>query len=274
MSNLYATPADVIARIPAAAGSEALLLPLLALASREVDIRTRRAFYVVSESRDFDALDTSTALLNDLLTLTSLKTDDDKDYTYGVTWATTDYLLAPWNTYPKTRLSVAPDGNYDFDPSHQRSVRIVGTWGYGDGRRAAPWDDNAGTITLADATTTAAVISSAGIVAQGATYLIDGSEQVYVESTAGTAAVVTRGVNGTTAAAHTTATIKRAAYPLMVKEAVIYIARELYLSAPGEQYAGEVIGEYEYTRANLTTITTREQAILSRFLDPFTRVAL
>lgn len=272
--NLYATPADIIARIPAAAGSEAVLLPLLALASREVDARTRRHCYVVSETRDFDAIDVRRVLLNDLLTITSLKTDETEDYTYATTWAATDYLLAPWNTWPKTLLSVAPDGDYAFDISHPRSVRITGTWGYGDGQRAAPWDDNSGTITLADATTTAAVISSAGIVVQGATYLIDGSEQIYIVSTSGTAAVVTRGMNGTTAAAHTTATLKRAAYPLMVKEAAIYIARELYLAAPGEQYTSEVIGEYEYTRANLTAITTREQAILSRFLDPFTRVAL
>lgn len=271
--NLYATPAEITARVPAAVGSEALLLSLIELASREVDARCRNHFYPETATRDFTAARASELLIDSLLSLTSLATDDTGDYTYATTWAVGDYFLDPANTLPKTAIRPRPDGNYSFPTGHPRGVRVTGSWGYGDGRRAAPWDVTAITGTVATTSGTALTLNTAGTIAAGQTILVD-AEQMYVSAVATTTATVIRGVNGTTAATHAAAIINTAAYPRMVKEAVIYIARALWESAAGEGLTSEKIGDYEYVRANLSTVTTREEQVLTRFLAPFTRVAV
>ena len=72
-------------------------------------------------------------LEDDLISVTTLKTDGDGDRTYETTWATTDYDLEPLNAtvdgQPYTRISTTPAGRYTF-PSIAKSVQIVGKFGY------------------------------------------------------------------------------------------------------------------------------------------------
>lgn len=64
-----------------------------------------------------------------LQSITTLKTDEDGDGTYEVTWATTDYRLYPLAGPPYTEIRVnAEAGRYRFPPGDAR-LQIVGPWG-------------------------------------------------------------------------------------------------------------------------------------------------
>ena len=69
----------------------------------------------------------------DIISITSLQTDEDGDRAYEKTWATTDYDFLPYNasldSKPYTELQITPNGDYAF-PSGAKSVKITGKWGY------------------------------------------------------------------------------------------------------------------------------------------------
>lgn len=108
-------------------------------ASRYIDDLCGRRFYAnsVDETRYYTASNperlTNLDGLDDVASITTLKTDEDEDRTYEVTWAATDYDLAPYNAVldgkPYTRIDVAPDGRYEF-PTHAKGVQIVGKFGW------------------------------------------------------------------------------------------------------------------------------------------------
>jgi hypothetical protein len=84
--------------------------------------------------RYLTALDPYTLNVRDLVSITSLQTDDDGDGTYENTWATTDYHLTPLNAAtdlePYTKIEVKLwDGDFLF-PSSQKGVKITGKWGW------------------------------------------------------------------------------------------------------------------------------------------------
>lgn len=68
-------------------------------------------------------------VIDPLVTLTTLKTDEDGDGVFEITWTvTTDYLLWPYNTTPKREIRINPSsGSYGF-PLGMRRVEIVGSW--------------------------------------------------------------------------------------------------------------------------------------------------
>ncbi len=64
-----------------------------------------------------------------LLSVTSLKTDEDGDGAFEVTWATTDYHLYPLNGPPFDSVHVNfEQGNYHF-PAGQKRIELAGSWG-------------------------------------------------------------------------------------------------------------------------------------------------
>lgn len=73
-----------------------------------------------------------------LLSVTTLKTDEDDDGVYEVTWtAGTDYVLWPANETPVRAIRVHQTrGRYSFPPG-QATIQIVGSWGWS----AEPPDD-------------------------------------------------------------------------------------------------------------------------------------
>ena len=111
---------------------------LLTATSRSIDDYTGRRFYTTSsdETRYFtfdpDEVDGS-LWVGDLLSVTTLKTDDEADRTYGTTWTTDDYDLLPANaaldSEPYTHVRRSPLGDYSF-PSTVKGVQIVGLFGY------------------------------------------------------------------------------------------------------------------------------------------------
>ena len=74
-------------------------------------------------------------LPDDLLAITTLKTDDDGNGTYETTWTSSDYWLEPRNAAngrkPKPYRQIRRNNNGDYSfPIVQYGVEIAGTWGY------------------------------------------------------------------------------------------------------------------------------------------------
>ena len=81
-------------------GYDDRLRELLEVVSRMVDRYCNRHFYVLTTTHVYDSDGGSELHIQDLLSITSLKTDDNKDRTFETTWAATDYLLYPTNAEP------------------------------------------------------------------------------------------------------------------------------------------------------------------------------
>lgn len=106
-------------------------------ASRHIDQVCGRWFYArTAETRYCTAEYSRVLSVDDLLTLTTLQTDEDGDGTYEITWAATDYNLVPYTatqqTPPKpyTEIETSDSGLYAFPRGIRRGVKIVGDWGY------------------------------------------------------------------------------------------------------------------------------------------------
>ena len=82
------------------AAYDSRLLDLLEAVSRLIDHYCNRRFHVVEESRFFDGDGGKELGVPDLISVTSLKTDDNRDRTFETSWAATDYLLYPPNARP------------------------------------------------------------------------------------------------------------------------------------------------------------------------------
>lgn len=101
-------------------------------ASRVVDRICREpdgAFSAQTLTKTFDVTDANTLYVPALQSITSLKTDEDGDRTYEITWASTDYRLYPLDGPPYNRIERdTVNGDYSF-PLGAARVQIVGSWG-------------------------------------------------------------------------------------------------------------------------------------------------
>ena len=215
-------------------GDDTRLRLLAESQSRLIDRLTNRHFYSLTAARTFDVSNGHLLNLPDLASVTSLKTDENIDRTFEVTWATTDYLLRPNNADPSTRANsnsrpytqiiVDSNGSRSAFPLGYQTVEVTGEWGY--------WLHKATATETADAiaSTTAKTfsLSARTDIEAGHTILLD-TEQLYVQSYSGNTVTVDRGVNGTTAATHSGgAAISIYEYPSPVVEATIIQAARLW----------------------------------------------
>ena len=104
-------------------------------ASREIDAACERQFYSSTTSRIFTARDSYVCEIDDLTSVTSIKTSSAADGTFDVTWASTDYQLEPLNglaggiATPYT--SIRAVGDYTFPLSGgEATVQVTGTFGF------------------------------------------------------------------------------------------------------------------------------------------------
>ena len=179
------------------------LLNLLIQASRLLDKWCGRFFFVRDDTRYYDGAGLKLFLPDDLLSITTLKTDEDGDGTYENTLATTDYFLYPLNEYPKIRIEINPNGNYgSFASGIQKGVQIVGSFGYGES--ATPYYDSGDSVQDSGgitATQTTITVASGARFAIGQTIKIE-LEQCYINSISTNTLTIKRGVNGTSGATH------------------------------------------------------------------------
>ena len=215
--------------------------------SRQIDAYCNRHFFELSMTRVFDGDGGQELLVPDLVSIDAggLKTDDDKDRSFETAWAVTDYLEEPANadptgghdsSRPLTRVVVDTDaGTKTAWPTGRQTVQIAGQWGYWRRLRTA-------TDTLneaLDATETGVDVSTRTDVETGHTISID-SEQMYVQSYSTNTLTVARGVNGTTAASHSTgAAISIYGYPAPISEAALLQAARLWRRKDNLLLSGE-----------------------------------
>jgi hypothetical protein len=137
--NGYTTLALLKARLDIATadtGDDSILEAIVTAVSRQIDDYCRRRFYAVSETRYFMARRHDRILVDDLLSVSALLTDEDGDRTYETTWAVTDYDLAPDNAQlesqprPYWEIRATPDGDYCFPVGIPRGIKITGSWGF------------------------------------------------------------------------------------------------------------------------------------------------
>jgi hypothetical protein len=144
ISNGYATLADVKAalRIPTGDTQDDSLLEIsIEAASRQIDGFCERVFTQSTATRIYRPTDVFTVDIDDLQTLTFLKTDSDGSGVFSTTWSATDYQLNPLNGIsggirsPYTQIRAV--GEYLFpiyEPqnvnANEASVQIAGVWGF------------------------------------------------------------------------------------------------------------------------------------------------
>lgn len=101
-----------------------------------------RVFYAQTATRYFPGAG-RTLFIDDLLSVTTFKLDEDGDGTFESTLAATDYVLFPLNENPKTWVELSQSSSYGgFAAGVNKGVEIAGSWGYDstvpeDIRRAA-----------------------------------------------------------------------------------------------------------------------------------------
>ena len=138
----YATLSDVKAALRITDTVDDSLLEIsIEAASREIDGWCERVFTASTATRIYRPTDVFTVDVDDLQSITTLKTDSDGSGTFDVTWESTDYQLNPLNgiaggiTTPYTQVRAI--GQYLFpiyEPrnvnSNEASIQITGVWGW------------------------------------------------------------------------------------------------------------------------------------------------
>jgi hypothetical protein len=209
-------------------------LRLIERESRALDRALGRRFYSELATAEFDGNgrqelrfqhNTVEEWRGDLISVTTLKYDSNGDGTFDTTLtANSDYWLDPANpdtiNEPAQRLLI-PQGRSTAPQlssweNYPRRFQIVGKWGYSEES-----EDSGLTGTLDDASDAAITASAdaSSTIYPGDVLIIE-SEQVYVSAVATDQVTVTRGINGTTAAAHSSSTLSIRRYPLDIEEAV------------------------------------------------------
>ena len=95
----------------------------------------RQGFGTATETRYYTALDWSYVLTDDIVSITTLQTDDNADGVYETTWtAGTDFVLAPANNaldgWPYTEIDTSVQAPRAFPVAVYRGVKVVGVFGW------------------------------------------------------------------------------------------------------------------------------------------------
>ncbi len=283
MFGCYASIADVKGVLGITATTDdTMIRKIVESASRSIDSYCNRYFMTQSATKYFDGSGTR-LWIPDLLTVTTLKTDEDGDGTYENTFQVVtepvDYLLYgtgledSYNTYPKTRIEIAEDSDYgSFASGIKRGVQIAGLWGYGDGISATPYI--ADTTITEDLTAGESAIDVTAVTNLSAGQLIlIGSEQYYIYSISTLTLTVEAGVNGTTQATHSSgATIYIYQYPSDIRQACIDLATALYeMRNKNKGLQSERMGDYAWTLAGTSLGKSMVESILES-IRPYKRM--
>jgi hypothetical protein len=157
ITNGYATLAQLKAALRITDSvDDSLLETSIESASRQIDGACERVFYSTSGSRVYRPTDSFTCEIDDLSTLTTLKTSSRGDGVFDITWTATDRQLEPLNglsggSYRPFDL-IRAVGEYLFplwDPksvnNYEATVQVTGVFGW----TTVPTDIKQATILLA-----------------------------------------------------------------------------------------------------------------------------
>lgn len=115
---------------------DSLLETCVEAASRQIDSHCERVFTTTTATRIYTPDSSYVTEIDDLITLTSLKSSSDADGIFDITWSPTDLQLEPLNQIaggsysPFTRIRAVED--YLFPSlAHEATVQVTGLFGYG-----------------------------------------------------------------------------------------------------------------------------------------------
>lgn len=137
ITNGYCSLADVKAALRITDSVDDPILELaVESASRQIDGHAERVFFSEQDTRVFTPSDSFVCVIDDLVTLTSLKTASDAKGVFDVTWDANDKQLEPLNgrsggiASPFTQIRAV--GDYLFPTVGQEAtVQVIGTFGFG-----------------------------------------------------------------------------------------------------------------------------------------------
>jgi len=95
----------------------------------------KTGFGTATETRYYTAEDYQYCLTDDLVSITTLQTDDDANGTYEITWTSgTDYVLAPRNAaldgFPYTEIDTSVTWPRNFPKDVYLGVKVTGVFGF------------------------------------------------------------------------------------------------------------------------------------------------
>ena len=136
ITNGYATLAQVKAslRITDSVDDDLIELAIEA-ASREIDSATERQFFPTTATRIYRPQDSYITQIDDLNSLTTLKTSSAADGNYDITWTASDHQLEPLNglaggiSTPATQIRAVGDYTFPLDGG-EATVQVVGSFGF------------------------------------------------------------------------------------------------------------------------------------------------
>jgi hypothetical protein len=136
ITNGYATLAQVKSALRIVDAIDDSLIELaIEAASRQIDSVCERFFYSTAATRVYAPTDWQITEIDDLVTLTTLKTSSNVDGVFDVTWTATQYQLEPLNgiaggiVTPFNRIR-AIDDLYFPENFGEATVQVVGTFGF------------------------------------------------------------------------------------------------------------------------------------------------
>lgn len=255
--------------------SDADVLSAVKAASRDIDTASGRdgkseGFFTQSGARIYDVSDTiylgrvQRMPINECLAVTMVEDDTTNDGTFATEWESTDWVLGPPNTYPKTYIESAPGGAKSFSAG-SRKIRVTGTWGYGDGLSASPWQLLAPVATVANGTSQTIAVDVVTGIEVGMTLKIE-SEQVFISAISSLNLTVERAVNGTTGAAHTGAAVYKAKYPDDLSHAALWFSLDTWRQLGAAGLLMERIGDYSYQTNSVEVTAVQKQRMVNRHL--------
>ena len=215
--------------------------------SRLIDEWTGYHYYAQTETRYLTAVETARLCLDrPLLSIATLRTDNNGDASYETTWATTQFDLAPYNAtgesppQPFWSLERRASATTSFPAKIRRGVELAGQWGYFGGRDVS----TANLATDINATTPTIQLNGATSILAGQTIRL-GTEDMFVLASPTTASsthssqlTVQRAVNGTTGSTHSSATgVEVYRYPI-VERAALYQAQQDFRRGLADPFAG------------------------------------
>lgn len=254
------------------------ILAELEAVSRQFDDYLRRRLYPWIETRYFSGSGRDEVSFPewDIISVTSLKEDENGDATYETTWASTDYELAPYMNDPTSLVAPTPywklevnnrsNGTKSAFGKGQKRFELAGKFGYCEMTQATGATINEGAeFSSSDTTLT---VSDGSKVHVGDTLVIE-SEYLYISGedvAESNDLTVVRGVNGSTAAAHADATaISRLIYPPALRQAVLMQASRLWERRRGGY--SEQIGDL-----GLGNVQKGLDQDVRQLLDPYKRL--
>ena len=136
ITNGYATLSQLKASLRITDSVDDALLELaIEAASREIDSATERQFFPTNATRIYTSRDSYIVEIDDLTTLTTLKSSSAADGTFDITWTASDYQLEPLNgltggiTIPYTQIRAVGDYTFPIDGG-EATVQVVGSFGF------------------------------------------------------------------------------------------------------------------------------------------------